>query len=162
MDPREFSLQNLFPQKRSYGQAESSFHRFYQDFFKCRTRSQRSSKSWFDKKKLLKRLILFSSYESTFLRIVSVKHGKQFCREAKKLPTKIFLFCGTLKPKFVKPVERPKAILKTQVFQKVEKSFHGHQESSFDNTSEKVSTSGQIFSTQNHKMLKRFYFSQKD
>ena len=76
--------QKSFSSKRSYGQAESSFH---SSIKVCLSRSQRIC--WFFE--TVKKTHTFLR-ESTFLRIVSVKHGKQFWQPRRKF--------SDIKPKF--------------------------------------------------------------
>ena len=140
----KYLLKNLFPQNPPMDRQKAVFTAL-SSFF-----GEKLKISWFSETDKKTHYFL---RESTFLRNVSVKNGKLFCQPRRKI--------SDIKPNFFL-VELPKAVWKTHVFQKVKIWFHGHQENSFDNTPEKVSTSGQNFSTQNYKMLKNIYFSQKD
>ena len=135
----KYFLKNLFPQNSPMVKQKAVFTAL-SSFF-----GEKPKIPWFsetDKK------TPYFLRESTFLRNVSVKHGKQFWQTRRNFSDiKPMISCST-----------SNRDMKNTSFSKSKKYFHAHQECSFDNTTKKVSKSGQKFSTQNHGMIKDFTF----
>ena len=136
--------QKSFSSKRSYGQAESSFQSSIQVF--CR-----EAKEFADFPKLLKRLILFCG-KALFFELFLWNMESSFGNPDDFFPTSSRIFSrrtseGDMKnTRFSKSWKIVPRTTREQFWQHLRKSFNKWQ----------------FFSTQNHKLLKRFYFSQKD